>query len=531
MGANLEKKIKNILSSLLFSLTKIAPLRRYFYSNNFKGELCSTLSNIVKGNSFNNQINDYINKSKEKIKNEDKDKINSKLIINYLIEEINKELENEGKNDTILKDLFYGSYELISNEGIKELKYTKKPLIISIDLSKLNLKRYKIEKKDEGKMIDVDKILKDKFKEIISEDNPEFTQKDIKNIQMPEICIITFLEINSNILLFYVSQKIKGIPYELIYFLEEKGDEDKKKSYFKENYFWYQYQSNEESIKDIKEIEKIKEIPQIVFYQKNNWLIKNLMKNKFIISSEKQRILELMNEHIIPEHKYDNYYLVNKNYLYELKTILEDRESIEENIYEKAFSLINGKNILEILDKIDIYTNFKYPVNFVLIQEKAFKQFLDNLNINPDEKPEKDKSKSKLDELRKDFKEKIYQVKLGENHAFIKMEKDNDFFEKTNNVQEKIFVCRYDEKNQMFDVESVLNYFKKGGFDLDLEKYISNRGGMEYFYRLKKINVKRRGLQDINENGEKIGEIANIKDDVDTHMNIAKYKMLEPLEA
>ena len=54
---------------------------------------------------------------------------------------------------------------------------------------------------------------------------------------------------------------------------------------------------------------------------------------------------------------------------------------------------------------------------------------------------------------------------------------------------------------------------------------------MKYFYRLKKINVKRRGLQDINENGEKIGEIANIKDDVDTHMNIAKYKMLEPLEA
>ena len=109
------------------------------------------------------------------------------------------------------------------------------------------MKRYKIEKKDEGKMIDVDKILKDKFKEIISEDNPEFTQKDIKNIQMPEICIMTFLEINSNILLYYVSQKIKGIPYELIYFLEEKGDEDKKKSYFKENYFWYQYQSNDES--------------------------------------------------------------------------------------------------------------------------------------------------------------------------------------------------------------------------------------------------------------------------------------------
>ena len=536
MGANLEKKIKNILSSLLFSLTKIAPLRRYFYSNNFKGELCSTLSNIVKGNSFNNRINDYINKSKEKIKNEDKDKINSKLIINYLIEEINKELENEGKNDTILKDLFYGSYELISNEGIKELKYTKKPLIISIDLSKLNLKRYKIEKKDEGKMIDVDGILKNELKKIISQDNPEFLQKDIKNVQMPEICIMTFLEINSNILSYYVSQKIKGIPYELIYFLEEKGDEDKKKSYFKENYFWYQYQSNDESIKDIKDIEKIKGNPQIVFYQKNNWLIKNLMKNKLIIFSEKQRILELMNEHIIPEHKYDNYYLVNKYYLYEFKKILEDRESIEENIYEKALPLINEKNLLEITDQKDILTNFKYPVNFVLIQEKAFKQFVDNSNINPEAKPKENESKedkskkdkSELDKLRRDLKEKIYQVKLGENHIFIKMEKDNDFFQRKNE-KEKIFVCRYDEKNEMFEVEIVLNYFKKGGFDLDLEKYISNRGGMEYFYRLKKINVKRRGLQDINENGEKIGEIAIIRD-VNSHMNITKYEMLEPLQ-
>ena len=295
-------------------------------------------------------------------------------------------------------------------------------------------------------------------------------------------------------------------------------------------------ESNDESIKDIKDIEKIKGNPQIVFYQKNNWLIKNLMKNKLIISSEKQRILELMNEHIIPEHKYDNYYLVNKYYLYEFKKILEDRESIEENIYEKALPLINETNLLEVMDQKDILTNFKYPVNFVLIQEKAFKQFVDNSNINPEAKPKENESKedkskkdkSELDKLRRDLKEKIYQVKLGENHIFIKMEKDNDFFQRKNE-KEKIFVYRYDEKNEMFEVEIVLNYFKKGGFDLDLEKYISNRGGMEYFYRLKKINVEGRGLQDINENGEKIGEIAIIRD-VNSHMNITKYEMLEPLQ-
>ena len=97
---------------------------------------------------------------------------NGKIIIplkysNVFLEKFGLISLSKYKNNSFLyglKDLFYGSYELISNEGIKELKYTKKPLIISIDLSKLNLKRYKIEKKDEGKMIDVDGILKNELK-------------------------------------------------------------------------------------------------------------------------------------------------------------------------------------------------------------------------------------------------------------------------------------------------------------------------------------------------------------------------------
>jgi len=83
MGSNLEKVVKNVLSSVLFAFTKISPLRRYFYSNNFEGELCCILSNIVKGKNFKDEIKDYIDKTWDKLKVEDEDKIDSKKIINY----------------------------------------------------------------------------------------------------------------------------------------------------------------------------------------------------------------------------------------------------------------------------------------------------------------------------------------------------------------------------------------------------------------------------------------------------------------
>ena len=150
-----------------------------------------------------------------------------------------------------------------------------------------------------------------------------------------------------------------------------------------------------------------------------------------------------------------------------------------------------------------------------MIEEKIFKEFLENCGINP--------------EAFDDIEKKIYQIKLGENHAFIKMDKDNVFFKKGKNEQEKILVCRYDEKNQIFEVEIVMRYIKKGGFDLDLEKYISNRGGMEYFYRLKKIDIEKHDLQEIRENGEKVGDLT-IMIDVKSHINNLKYEMLKELE-
>ena len=511
MGSNIEKVVKNILSSVLFAFTKISPLRRYFYSNNFEGELCCILSNIVKGKNFKDEIKDYIDKTWDKLKVEDEDKIDSKKIINYLLEEINNELENEEKNDDIIKNIFYGKYE-----DKKEIKYIEKPLIFYIDLSKLNLNKYKTneQKKKFGEMIDVDKIIKEESSEVILEDYPELEQNKI--IQMPEIFIMTFVKIKGNILEYNTKQEYEGLTYEIIYCMEDKGDEDRKKSYFKENNFWYQFQSNDASIKDIdlEDLKDKKDNFKIVIYQKDNTLVQNFMKNKLILSSEQKRILELMNEHIIPEHKYDNYYLLNKSLFYELKAFLDDLEKTEENKYKEAIFIPYKTSLLKVGEKGD-ENNLKYPINFVMIEEKIFKEFLENCGINP--------------EAFDDIEKKIFQVKLGENHAFIKMDKDNVFFKKGKNEQEKILVCRYDEKNKIFEVEIVMRYIKNGGFDLDLEKYISNRGGMEYFYKLKKIDIEKHDLQDIRENGEKVGDLAIIID-VKSHINNLKYEMLKELE-
>ena len=128
--------------------------------------------------------------------------------------------------------------------------------------------------------------------------------------------------------------------------------------------------------------------------------------------------------------------------------------------------------------------------------------------------------------FRKDFLKKKYHVKFGENLAFIKMEEDNYFMKKENNEQERIYICSYNEKEETFEVEIIMKYYKKGEFEEDLKKYISNRGGMEYFYKIKNLNIKKSGFQDIKENEEKTGELANLAN-MKTHLDMNRYKMLD----
>ena len=522
MGAGgIERESKIIFHSLLFSLTKIDPLRKFFYSNNFKGKLCQALSDIVKNNSFD-QLNEYVNMTRIKFK-EKNDDIDSEILIKYSFDKIINELkdENKEKESILINNLFYCNYDFISEEGKKEKKYLENPLIISIDLSSLDLDVFK--EKEKGQ-INLNKILQKLFDENSPKKNQEYINKENR---MPEICIITLSNINDNTICYYISQEIRCLPYELISFIEDKSDDGIKNNFFKENSFWYQYQTKTNKISDIDNITEKFRNPKIIFYQKRNKLIKNFINSINILSTEQKRIFDLMDEHIIPEHKYEIYYLINKNIINELNSKLKDEKLSMENKYLEAHDIPKKLNLLEIGEEIINKCNLKFPKNFVLIQEKVFKKFLENCDIDfyTTEKGYKYK-------YRDDLIIKKYQVKLGERHAFIKIEEGNPFIidEENNNinegkVKERIFVCRYNEEEEIFEVEVILSYYKKGQFDEDVKKYISNRGGLEYFYQQEKLDIKKIDIQKNNGIGRKIREVYNVKN-LETHMDLTRCKML-----
>jgi hypothetical protein len=233
-----------------------------------------------------------------------------------------------------------------------------------------------------------------------------------------------------------------------------------------------------------------------------------------------------MNEHVIPENEYENYYLINQDILNEITIILNNPKLSKESIYTKARDIPITKNLLLIGEEINKDTNLKFPKNFVMLKEEVYKKFLENADVNYMHK--KSYSEDYEYEFKRDLVEKIYNVKFGENLAFIKMEENNNFMEKEPNEQERIFVCSYNKNKNIFEVEIIMKYFKKGGFDEDLEKYISNRGGMEYFYRIKELNIQKPGFQDMNKNNEKPDKFVNIIN-MDVNLDMNRYEMLGSL--
>ena len=512
-----EKETKNILHSLIIAFTKIEQLRTYFYFNSFKEKINSILSNVIQSNNPN-IINDYLSNARFDFQKKNDD-IDVEMLICYLLDEINEGMKKDKNAINLIKQLFYCKFQIISGVGKINEKRSENPLIFSIDLSTFDLDKYKVSSgssdnyENNGNKISLNKIIKEISGGIIRKDNIEYNI-----ISMPEIFIIILSNFNDNLIEYYISQKIEEIPYELIYIILDKNDKNENKNFFKENIFWYEYKIQDNSIqfKNIKDIMEIKENPKILFYQKNNSLIHSFSEIIKLLDSEKQRILDLMKQHIIPEFKYEDYYLIDKNMIDELKKNL-NKGSIPKEI-----------NFIDVKEKKDNYTNLSFPIDFVLIQVKVFQQFLE-ISGSTNLKAINYKFNAELNE-------KKFQIKFGEKFAFIKIEGDN-FFKiknKINNhknkqekIEEMIFVCSYNENEEKFTVDIIMNYYKKGNFDTDVEKYISNRGGMEFFYRMKKVDIKKFGIQNINENGKKVGELCNLLD-METYLDMNRYKIIDP---
>ena len=512
----IEGEIKKILSSLILSFSQIDTFRQIFYSKNLKGELCQIFSDLINNNSLD-KIDNYIDKIKEKFEKKEKDIVESNIaekIINFLYEELKKELINQEENDKLINELFNGQFELISTQNnSKEIK--KIPLIFTFDLSKLNTKEFKIICEDNKFYLCVDRIIKSQINKSILKDYPEYDK--FEAYYMPEIFFIYNINIKDNLLKFYRTIEINEIPYELIFFILDI--DNKVKKYFNVNNIWYRLNSDDNKIETIKNIKSIYGTPKLIIYQKRNEYIQNFLNKKDIFTKENNLILDEMNLHIIPEHKYGNYYLLNKSMISELIKALNDTKELKETIYKKAQKIIKDKNLLEVeTEKKENKLN--HPKNFVIMRENSYVKFMEESNEDFLVCKQMAISNNSQYYFIDDVNEKIYKIKFGENLAFIKIENDNN--------QEIIYICEYKKNEGIFDIITFMTYSQKGLFDNDVEKYISNRGGLEYFYIKKKLNLEKNKQQTIKDDeGNDIGILINIVD-MSKHLNLYKYEQIKP---
>ena len=510
----IEGEIKKILSSLILSLSQIDSFRQIFYSENLKGELCQIFSDLINNKSLD-KIDEYVDKIKEKFNQKEKDIAENNVaekIIKFLYNELRDELLNEGEKDKIINKLFNAKFEFISTKSNKK-EIKEIPLIFTFDLPKLYTEEHKILGKENKIYICLERVIKSQLKKTILKDYHEYDKFEAN--YMPEICFMHNINIKDKSLLFYRTIDINEIPYELIYFILDI--DNKMEKYFKVNNIWYKLSSVDNRIKTIIDIKSIFGTPKLIIYQKRNEYIQNILDKKEIFAKENDLILDLMNKHIIPEHEYEKYYLLNKSILSDLIKILNDTKEPKEIIYKKAQDIIKNKNLLEVeLEKKENILNL--PKNFVIMRENSYVNFLEESNEDFSVSKQIVITNNSEYYFSDDVNNKIYQIKFGENLAFVKIETDN---------QETFYICEYNKDKKNFDIIIFMSYSQKGLFDNDIEKYISNRGGLEYFYLKKNLNLKKDEKQIIKDDEENnIGILINFVD-MSKHLNIYKFEQIK----
>ena len=512
----IETEIKKILSSLILSFTQIESFRKFFYSKTFKGELCQIFSEIIKNNSIE-KIEEYAETIKNKFELKEKDFKEANIgekIINFFLKELKDEFVKEDpKYEKFIEELFYGKFKLINSHSKRE-ENVQIPLIFNFDLKEFKSKESLIEEENEKEKINyicLDKLIQNQTEKQILKNFPRYDK--FKAINMPEICFIYNINFKDNLLKYYRQIEIDEIPYELKYFL--RRFDDKIEEYFKVNYLWYKLTSKEKKVEIIDDIVTIKGTPQFIIYQKNIKCIQNIFAKKDIFENETNFVRDLMNKHLIPEHSYENYYLLNKDHVMELSSKLNDKNNPEEINYREVKNILLKKNLLNVeLDKKE--NMFEIPKNFIIVREKAYLNFLDEtkdnykINMNCD--------KYQTINFMAEINQNRYQIKFGENYAFMKIKTTK---------QDNIFICEYDKDKKNFKVIALINYIEEL-FNKEAEKYISNRGGLEFFYLKNKLNFEKDNKQKIiDENGNEIGFLINIEE-MSNHLNIYKYEQIKP---
>ena len=535
MGASSDKRISNQISSVLLSFSKIKELAKALNSNN-KGNLSGFLDSFIKDHNdleskieefkqilprnFNYNIDNLIKYIIETLHSEFNKKNNN---TNWL-DEFNKKDKNPSyeeflkcykeNNDSIIQKLFFGVKEKITKcceceECNKNYEITKLEKIVELQENKSNVD------------------IRDLFKRLKNLKMPEFICQKCKNrptphlintniINLPEILIIYLVKRNDNCIVdYYLQCEFMKEQYNLICFISNKNEnnqlDEQNNVFYKENGNWFVYKIKENRNIPIRDIKKIHGNPLIVFYQKDTTLFNKYYNHISLLLNDQKNILELASEHIIPEIDYENYYLLNKDWfnkiikIYEPENIYSNDKDIINSIkkvtnvnktkikiseFNERIKIIGDENKFKIVDgSVSLDSNsenkLNYPANFVLIKENILNDLLKELKIS-----------------NISHKKYLYPVKFGENLIFIKNNKQES--------GETIYVCFLNEN--VLQVGIILVYKEKKYFNKEIRKFISNKGGLEYYYQERKLKVNINNIPQkiIDREDDNIGFLINI---------------------
>ena len=538
MGAGGNELTKsNKISTLLISFAKIKELSKVLNLNsNNKGELSNIFASFIKDNSkLGLEIEEF-----KKILDKNYGNFDYKIdsLIKYIIETLHKELNKKknkpnwldefneeaknptiedflkcykNNNDSIIQQLFFGIKEKkLKCDDCKEY-YTNFEITKFEKLIELPENRSKIDIRDLVKRF---RTLNNE--EVICQKCNKLTKHIINTnlIDLPEILIIYLNKINNDCRIdYYLNCQFFKEQYKLICFISNKNENNQKEEqnnvFYLENGYWFIYKTEENRKILIKDICKIVGNPLIVFYQKDRTFYNKFYKTISLLLEDKKNSLELSNEHIIPEIGYEKYYLLNKDWFNKIIKIYEPEKKYSDNAYiidsfKQVTNITNttvklsefNERLKKFSDenvyKIDYDTppfeinnsRMQYPKKFVLVKENILNDLLKDLDISTN-----------------NYKKLLYQVKFGENHIFIKNNKKEN--------GETIFVCFLNENE--FEVGIILNYNQKDYFNKEIKKYISNKGGLEYYYQKRKLKINLITPQKIfDKESDMVGYLINI---------------------
>ena len=238
------------------------------------------------------------------------------------------------------------------------------------------------------------------------------------------------------------------------------------------------------------------------------------IKSLILLYGFQKNFIKLMNSPIVDEFDFKKYYLINRNWIEEFKSLFkfEEISYILDNKKNKYNYTYNGfsKNIKKIIKDFatysfqlqkfivlnntnDFYPEVKkinknqndliYPTNFELVPEDLF-----NLLFK----------KSKARNLKKD--DYSYQVLIGDNVLFIQNKKINN-----------IFYAYTFNKDSCLEIFCSLKYYDEENFYKDVRKYIKEKGFINFLMEREiEMTNYNKPLQVINKEKDLIFEFLNL---------------------